>query len=133
VRKEQLSLLAGQLKDGVPAEFIRRQLEVMGRQTASTSTVGTLGWVYFMTSGDAVKIGFSTDVDKRLNAVRSHTKKDVAVIGKVHGTRGLEQKFHKQFAHLAIGGEWFRPDPEMLHEIKLVLANAKRRERPSQL
>lgn len=127
VRKEQLALLSIQIKEGVPRNFIQRQAEVMRRPLASDLAVGVLGWVYFLMADATVKIGFSTDVDRRINAIRNETKKDLKLLGTVRGTRGLEQRFHKQFADQALGGEWFRLDGAMAREIKTVLANAKRR------
>jgi hypothetical protein len=68
VRKEQLSLLAQQLKEGVSSDFLSRQLKVMQSKSDRVATIGTLGSVYFLASDDAVKIGFSTDVGKRINS-----------------------------------------------------------------
>lgn len=127
VRKEQLALLSSQINENVPTDFIQRQTELMKRPLASDLAVGTLGWVYFLIADDTVKIGFSTDVSKRINSIRSETKKELKLLGTVRGTRGLEQRFHKKFADQALGGEWFRLNGEMVREIKLVLANAKRR------
>lgn len=70
---------------------------------------GRAGWVYFVLSGDAVKIGFTdTRPDIRLKALQTGNPQELVLVGAIKGRSGLERTLHQAFAHLRIRGEWFR-------------------------
>jgi hypothetical protein len=69
------------------------------------------GFVYFVTDGEAVKIGFSTCVEDRLSAMQTSHPKALTIIGAFPGYVYEESRLHTHFGHLHIRGEWFRPDP----------------------
>lgn len=72
------------------------------------------GFVYYLQVGDRIKIGYSTDVKKRMRAYPPDSKL-LAVEG---GSPQLEAQRHREFAgSLVAGREWFRPDSVLLEHI----------------
>lgn len=67
------------------------------------------GWVYFVRIGDLVKIGFSTQPDRRMKALRPSE-----VMHLEPGTMADERRCHLAFDHLRVEGELFRPEPDLL-------------------
>ena len=73
--------------------------------------------IYFIqpTHGGPVKIGFSTDVDRRRDQLESHYGKPLALLATMPGGAEEEAEIHARFAHLRFGRtEQFRPAPELL-------------------
>ena len=64
--------------------------------------------VYFILSGDRVKIGWSADVASRLNALQTGTADPLHVLHVIPGEQKDERRFHREFAAQHIRGEWFR-------------------------
>ncbi|MBM7280350.1 GIY-YIG nuclease family protein [Gordonia rubripertincta] len=63
------------------------------------------GWVYYARCGEHIKIGFATDVKKRMKAYPPGT----VVVAVEPGGKALEKRRHKEFDHsLSDGREWFR-------------------------
>lgn len=75
------------------------------------------GTIYFVRIGDRIKIGFTTDLYRRMCQYPPNSE-----LLAIHpGTPGLERQTHKQFAHhLADGREWFRPNRELADHIEKV-------------
>lgn len=71
------------------------------------------GGVYFVKSGDVVKIGFSINVMQRLTGIETHCPTAVELIGLIPGGRREERQVHRQFRHLRVHGEWFRLVPPL--------------------
>jgi hypothetical protein len=71
------------------------------------------GYVYFARFGDKVKIGFTTNLRGRLDAI-PHDE----ILGTVPGMLADEKRCHAAFAHLREQGEWFRAEPDLLAFIK---------------
>jgi T5orf172 domain len=65
------------------------------------------GWVYFIRSGALIKVGYTTDLSKRMRSYNSHNP-DVQLMAVVPGTRDDEAAYHKRFAAQKVRGEWFR-------------------------
>lgn len=72
----------------------------------------TPGLVYFVSLGDRIKIGFTTNLERRMQAV-PHDE----ILGTVIGTMEDEARCHKAFDHLRMTGEWFRAEPDLLQFI----------------
>ena len=70
----------------------------------------TEAWVYFIHAPRLrlIKIGYSTNPDARLRALRVGVPVDMRIIGKVRGGLITEKVYHEKFKHLRVGGEWFR-------------------------
>lgn len=68
------------------------------------------GGTYFIDSGDAIKIGFSSNWNKRLASLQTSSPSELKVLAVYYGPRSLELELHKKFAEYRIrqNGEWFR-------------------------
>ncbi|MBA9003676.1 GIY-YIG nuclease family protein [Thermomonospora cellulosilytica] len=77
--------------------------------------------VYFVERDGFVKIGYTTNLDKRIKAI---SKGSCLIEGMTVGPVRLlatipdaglddEKQLHRRFAHLRVGGEWFRPDADL--------------------
>lgn len=79
------------------------------------------GHIYFgRMSNGAIKIGFSTDIDKRLAGLWHAVPGGISLIATMLGTPEAETWAHRKFAHLRISGEWFRPENDLLEFIEEV-------------
>ena len=76
------------------------------------------GVVYFVRSGDSIKIGSASDFKRRSSSLQTASPEPLNVLAIVPGLD--EYKIHQRFAHLRIRGEWFRAEPELLEFIQLV-------------
>ncbi len=61
-----------------------------------------------------VKIGFSTDVGARIDALRAQSPDDLELLGVLQGTLQTERALHARFWELTHHGEWFRESPELI-------------------
>lgn len=79
--------------------------------------VGALPWqqyVYYARRDGPVKIGFSNNVGLRT------CRLGTPPVAAEPGGRELERERHEQFKHLALGGEWFKPEDDLLAHIDAV-------------
>jgi hypothetical protein len=67
-----------------------------------------VGYVYFIRSGNLVKIGFSADVASRLTNIRVGCAMGARLVAAIPGTEDTETYFHKLFEGNKEHGEWFR-------------------------
>jgi hypothetical protein len=65
------------------------------------------GVVYFIAAGDAIKIGYSTDVHKRIADLRTGAATEATLIEYVRAGRDVERELHTILASERIRGEWF--------------------------
>jgi hypothetical protein len=65
------------------------------------------GYVYFLRAGNTVKIGFSKNLQGRLEKLRNGNSFPVFICKFVNGDRKTERSFHKRFAEYRLRGEWF--------------------------
>lgn len=85
----------------------------VSRSTDSQATmVGP--WVYFIDDGTAIKIGFATDVEKRLLGLQTSSHRTLTVLLVVMGSRQLERRLHRKFRSDHIRGEWFHRSDALL-------------------
>jgi len=82
--------------------------------------------VYFIQAGEpdekgfaTVKIGFSTDVDKRLRQLQTASALPLKLLECTIGTQAIEGFIHRVLRHRHLRGEWFRIHPD---DISLALA-----------
>lgn len=66
-----------------------------------------MGYVYFFGIDDAIKVGFTTDVRRRLLNVQSHHRNPVELVAVVPGTVEDEKAWHGRLADYHVRGEWF--------------------------
>lgn len=65
--------------------------------------------VYFVQIGKHIKIGFSTNLEKRLKSFLT-TVSHVEVIAAIPGDRALEKLLHEKLAEIRVERELFQPD-----------------------
>lgn len=91
------------------------------REQLSVAQNGKSGFVYFMYAGEhkIMKIGCSTNPEKRVKQIRKEYGYDIQIIAKVRTTMmyELEREFHNLFISRHKHGEWFNIGPE---QIKIV-------------
>lgn len=78
--------------------------------------------VYFI--GDKqgrVKIGRSRNVKERLRMLQVGNADDLTLLATEPGRGRREAELQRQFAHLHLGGEWFRADKELFDYISALL------------
>jgi hypothetical protein len=85
---------------------------------ADAKAAREVGWVYYLRVGDQVKIGFSSDVRRRLRAYPPGSE----LLAVEPGDKKLERRRHNEFFEwLAAGREWFEPSAELLKHIQDVV------------
>lgn len=88
-----------------------------------------VGYVYFIRSDGLVKIGFSTDVAKRLNNIRVGCPTGGKLVAAIPGTEDTETYFHKLFSKYRERGEWFRIEGLLADMLKALPATVTLPER----
>lgn len=74
--------------------------------------------VYFVSVGDHIKIGFTSNLKARLQAIGCGTPKELTLIATVPGGRALEMAVHSRLAAHRVKGEWFADCTEVRSEIE---------------
>jgi len=69
------------------------------------------GYVYFIKCRDKIKIGYSTNVNKRLKQFSVGNGEKLELIYKIQTDRYLESVLHKKYQNYHISGEWFEAEP----------------------
>lgn len=78
--------------------------------------------LYFVQDNDgAVKIGFTTQIGKRVRALSGGAKASLVLLGSVPGTRQHEKAMHEILDPYRMGGEWFRGVEPVLSLIRRVM------------
>jgi hypothetical protein len=63
--------------------------------------------VYFIKSGEFVKIGKTRDPRQRLRELQTGNPQRLRILCVVPGGEEVEKEIHRKFNHLRQGGEWF--------------------------
>ncbi|MGW5197350.1 GIY-YIG nuclease family protein [Streptomyces spiralis] len=74
------------------------------------------GWVYFMRRERLIKIGTTTDLQRRARELNA------TVLARCVGSYSEEARLHAKFAALRRHGEWFEPAPELMDLINAIRA-----------
>lgn len=74
------------------------------------------GYVYFLSCGEFIKIGYSADTQARhrVKSIQVSSPHEVRLLCVIEGGRKAEAKLLARFHHLRHRGEWFRAEPELL-------------------
>ena len=83
--------------------------------------------VYFLSDGSAVKIGCAGDVTQRVRGLRAGAAHGLELLGVVACSADkhrIEKQWHRRFADLRLGGEWFRLTDELREAIRAACARA---------
>jgi hypothetical protein len=87
--------------------------------------------VYFIQAQSGpIKIGVSNSSARRLVAIQTDNHEPVSLLGVIASEEALalEASLHEQFAHLRLGGEWFRGAPDLLAYISQEAENRELRD-----
>ena len=78
------------------------------------------GYVYFIQgeNGGAIKIGYSEDVNKRIETLQTGYPDKLILLGKIYGTYEIETKIHEELREYNLKGEWFKPENKVLDTMK---------------
>ena len=80
-----------------------------------------MGVVYFIKCDDYVKIGYTDDVERRMNEIRTHVPTELVLLTTLkNATRQTEREMHVRFAHLRHRGEWFLIDNQLMAVVDLI-------------
>jgi hypothetical protein len=104
-------------------------LEEMNRETprrrVPQACVGYPGFIYFIGGRTGpIKIGFTTQVQKRLQRLSSNSPIALRVLASRPGSKADEGRLHVRFQGSRLHGEWFNRTPEILAEISKTRASA---------
>lgn len=78
------------------------------------------GWVYFMRRERLIKIGTTTNLQRRAQQVGA------VILARIPGGYTEEAQLHARFANLRQHGEWFEPGDELLALINRIRADEGR-------
>ena len=87
-------------------------------------------FVYLITDGPLVKIGYSKDVDRRLRDLQTSTGHNLSVTAYMKGTRQDEKALHRRFKAHRAKGEWFRIEGRLADFMADPVLNLSRQIRP---
>ena len=82
-------------------------------EAVTAARLARKGDLYFIRAGDAVKIGYTVDITKRLRKMRVDNPCEVDCLLLLRGCGHLEREWHNRFRHCHIRGEWFKFEPEL--------------------
>jgi hypothetical protein len=85
------------------------------------------GFTYFVTDGEAIKIGSSITPESRIKQLQTGTVRTIKTLAIVPMEAADEYQTHQRFAHLRQRGEWFRPEPDLLAFISSLTGKIVRR------
>ena len=77
------------------------------------------GFVYVVQAGDAIKIGFSADPERRIKNLQTSHQETLETLLIFPGSVGLEKQLHRRYAQYRIRGEWFHAVPHLVTRIKV--------------
>jgi hypothetical protein len=74
--------------------------------------------VYFVRSGELIKIGFTNNLDTRMSGLQTGNISEIELLAMLHGPRSLERRLHSLFAEHRERGEWFRVNDRLTGFLK---------------
>lgn len=77
--------------------------------------------IYFLRNGKSIKVGYSSNVDRRVNALRTALPR-LELIGTMLGERDHERTLHRMLAEHKIDREWFSDVPFVRGVIREAIA-----------
>jgi hypothetical protein len=99
---------AGDLR--LDAALLDAWLEKMAAARSVRSVAPRQYVAYFIADGDAVKIGCSNNLSRRLSDLQKANPRPLVVLAAFNGGAAAEAYFHGRFREHLIHGEWFRVD-----------------------
>lgn len=89
------------------------------RDKRAQRTSGKKGYVYCITDGTAVKIGYSLKPEARVAELQTGNPRLLRLAAKKPGGLNDEKALHVKYLHLNLLQEWFRPTKALLSEFGL--------------
>jgi hypothetical protein len=103
--------LLGDVRQGREEALARQGMTYNGAPWA-----GVEGVVYFVQSGDYIKIGHSRgDVADRVRSIQIENAHEVKLLATEPGSMAREHELHVQFAGHRVRGEWFDAGPVLTY------------------
>lgn len=84
-----------------------------------------MGIVYFIRSGEYIKIGFTKNMAGRLAAMETLSPVSPVVLHQEPGTVADERAYHRHFAAQHLRREWFRHEGELAEYLARMASDAK--------
>lgn len=95
-----------------------RELTALPPRKRRARKAPTEGHVYFLQSDNAVKIGWTSDLEQRMKSYSPGAK----ILAVMPGTRKDETRLHRKFAHLRTNRrEWFAYSPQVMEEVARIV------------
>jgi hypothetical protein len=69
--------------------------------------------IYFLSAGDKLKIGFTSDLNQRMTSLSATSPVPLTLLHSTPGTMADERSWHRRFADYRLHGEWFRLQGEL--------------------
>ena len=101
-----------ELSKGIDDLHLQEELDAIAEKAKLTLIVDT--YVYFISDGNSVKIGFSKCVRHRVRALQTCNANILTVLRVYKGDKFLEEKFHKSLSEYRVNGEWFTISKKVL-------------------
>jgi hypothetical protein len=76
------------------------------------------GQIYYLSDGEYVKIGFTTNWNERQKKYRTHSGREILLLAMHPGFKSNETKLHQRFGRYRLRGDWFLPATEIMDHIK---------------
>lgn len=109
---------------GIPDKQAADASEIVPVTPAKTPRRNSKSYIYFVQSGNAVKIGISCDPKMRLKSMATSHHGKLILLATMPGNRSREAALHRKFKTHRIKGEWFQLVPAI---IKYIASIKKRR------
>jgi hypothetical protein len=110
---------SGRRRTRVIDEEERAALGVLRDKRAMRSRQVKQGYVYCITDGTAVKIGYSLKPEARVAELQTGNPRPLRLLATQKGTEADEKALHVRYLHLNVLQEWFRPTNKLLSEFGL--------------
>jgi hypothetical protein len=65
------------------------------------------GFIYFISNGSSVKVGFSKQPERRLSDLQTAHNKKLELLETIKAEHKIEKMFHTKNKHIALSGEWY--------------------------
>lgn len=88
------------------------------RRALAAANDNAINYVYFITDGEAIKIGKANNPKSRLSGLQTSHYKPLRVLATMPGGEELERELHRAFDAFRIRGEWFKDCREIRAFIK---------------
>jgi len=104
--------------EAIPARLIEYWVALKGLPSPPPPPLPTGELVYFISGmPNYVKIGFTTNLAKRIKALQIGCPEAIEVLAYRHGGRSLEHDYHMEFRAWRRAGEWFKLSQPVRAEI----------------